>query len=316
MVATDSFRHKGKTDRIAQVLKDRGDWQARTTVITHDLSAPFSLQSLRMMERAGAVDHSPVNYVIAYASDSHVDRSIADPVPFVSNNTAIALTTLELCRELQPDALLWVSTDEVYGPQADGQPPFPEWSPILPSNPYSASKAAQEALAISYWRTYKVPLVIVNAMNMIGERQDPEKFVPQVISKLIGGDEITIHGTPGNVGTRHYLHARNVADAIVFLLNRRSVQMFPRYTLPDRFNIASPDRIDNLRLAQMISEIMDRPLNHRFENFHATRPGHDPHYGLDPAKLTALGWRPPVSFDESLARTVMWSWKNPDWLEE
>lgn len=314
VIATDSFRHKGKTDRIREVLtagysmRDSLRWRQRTTVVTHDLAAPFSRQ---MTQSLGAVD-----YVIAYASESHVDRSITDPVPFVTNNTAVALSTLELCRKLQPRALVWVSTDEVYGPQAEGEPPFPEWSPILPSNPYSASKAAQEALCTAYWRTYGVPVIIVNGMNMIGERQDPEKFVPLVIRSVLAGQQVTVHGTPGDIGTRHYLHARNMADGILFLLRLRRPAAFGEEPRPDRYNIASPDRVDNLALAGMIAEAAGCPLRYRLADFHSTRPGHDPHYGLDPAKITRLGWRAPVDFTESLDRTVQWAVKNPGWLEE
>jgi dTDP-glucose 4,6-dehydratase len=315
IVATDSFRHKGKTDRITAVLQGHDDlaaarpwWSERVTVVTHDLSVPFSRQSVLAI--------GDVDYVIAYASQSHVDRSITDPVPFVANNVAVATTTLELCCELRPKALVWVSTDEVYGPQVTGERPFSEWATILPSNPYAASKAAQEALAISYWRTYGVPLVIVNCMNMIGERQDPEKFVPRVIRAVLDGREVAVHGTPGDIGTRHYLHARNLADGIRFLLRLRPPAMFPDVLRPDRYNVASPDRVNNLVLAELIAASVGRSLRYRLEDFHATRPGHDPHYGLNPAKIARLGWRAPVPFAESLDRTVRWTVKNPDWLEE
>jgi dTDP-glucose 4,6-dehydratase len=312
VIATDSFRHKGKTDRIREVLYAQPEpdhWARRVIgVTTHDLSAPFSRQQVLAM--------GDIDYVIAYASESHVDRSITDPVPFVTNNTAVAMTTLELCRQLKPRALVWVSTDEVYGPQAHGEPPFGEWATTLPSSPYAASKAAQEALCIAYWRTYGVPVIIVNCMNMIGERQDPEKYVPRVLRSVLAGQEVTVHGTPGNIGTRHYLHARNLADGILFLLRLRRPASFQEEPRPDRYNIASPDRVDNLTLAHMIAQAVNRELRYRLEDFHSTRPGHDPHYGLDPAKITGLGWQAPVNFAESLDRTVQWSIKHPEWLEE
>ena len=329
VIATDSFRHKGKTDRIDEVLRNMPYpplSRERVKVVTHDLSAPFSRQSVTGM--------GDVDYVIAYASDSHVDRSITDPVPFVTNNTAVALTTLELCRQLKPRALVWVSTDEVYGPQADGEPPFPEWSSILPSNPYAASKAAQEASCISYWRTYGVPVIIINGMNMIGERQDPEKFVPKVIKAVLKDQEVVVHGRPGDIGTRHYLHARNVADGILFLLQNTVPAVFPAHseaavlrngnstyrlrfeTRPDRYNIASADRVDNLDLAHLIAKTAGRKLKYRLEDFHSLRPGHDPHYGLDPAKITRLGWRPPIPFARSLDRTVKWTLDHQEWLED
>jgi dTDP-glucose 4,6-dehydratase len=324
VIVTDSFRHKGRTDRIAQVLDGDPDefhvpWRARVEVITHDLCAPFSAQQVRDLQAAG------ISYIAAFASESHVDRSIHDPVPFIRNNTEITFTTLELARRLRPEALVWVSTDEVYGPvAADDLKGHPEWDAILPSNPYAASKAAQEALVTSYWRTYGLPAVIVNCMNMIGERQDLEKFIPMTISRVYAGEEVTIHGTTGNIGTRHYLHARNLADAVVFLLERRQTPALfhshvPDYDVhsadrPDRYNVASPDRIDNLTLARLIADDIGRPLRYRLEDFHSTRPGHDPHYGLDPSKLVSLGWKMPVPFRESLRKTVKWTLAHPEWL--
>jgi dTDP-glucose 4,6-dehydratase len=273
-------------------------------VVTHDLTAPFSSQ---MVRRIGHCE-----YVIAYASESHVNRAIEDPVPFVMNNVSVVLNTLEFARKTKPGIFLLVSTDEVYGPELDGVP-YKEWAPILPSNPYSASKAAQEAIAISYWRTYNVPLKIVNCMNMIGERQDVEKFVPLVVKACLEGREITIHGKPDNIGSRHYLHARNLADGILHLLNELPVR-FPMADRPDRYNVASADRVDNLTLAQTIAGYVGKPLKYRFEDFPGQRPGHDPHYGLDPGKIMDEGWVPPVEFNTSLKNTVEWFIQNPDWL--
>jgi dTDP-glucose 4,6-dehydratase len=321
VLATDSFRHKGKADRIAQMLEPRPDWRPRLEVTTHDLQAPFTDQ---MIYRMG-----PVDYVIAMASESHVDRSIDDPVSFIRNNVNVILSTLEFCRTVQPKHVMVISTDEVYGPEpiVGGVPvPHPEWAPIVPSNPYSASKAAQEAIATAYWRTFGVPVTIINCMNLIGERQDPEKFVPMLIRGIASGEEVTIHGREGDIGTRHYLHARNLADALVYILKNLPPAMYgahakagldrPAYVAdrPDRYNIVGPDRIDNLVLAQTIAGIVGRPLKYRLLDFHSARPGHDPHYGLAPEKLAKAGWTPPVPFDESLIRTVRWSLDHPEWL--
>lgn len=331
IVATDSFRHRGVTDRIREVLAGRrrpawsapddgGDWAGRVSVITHDLTAPFSPQGADLIAGASGLD-----YLVAMASESHVDRSITGPAAFVENNVAVILNTLDLARVLKPKAVVVISTDEVYGP-AEPDKPHLEWSPILPSNPYAASKAAQEAIAISYWRTYGTPVIITNTMNLIGERQHPEKFVPKTIRAVLSGEPMTIHGTEGNIGSRHYLHARNMADAVLFLLQNAPPAAYPAHFAshpgapvadrPDRYNVASADRIDNLTLAQMIAEAAGKPLSYRLEDFHSARPGHDPHYALDPGKITALGWKPPVPFGESLRRTVGWTMRHPAWLME
>lgn len=322
VVATDSFRHKGKTDRIREVLESHNkqlvaaisepgpSWRDRTTVVTHDLTVPFS----RQMQAA----IGPVDYVFALASESHVDRSIEEPVPFVRNNVDVCLSTLEYCRVAQPAHVVLISTDEVYGPEplVDGcLVPHREWAPILPSNPYSASKAAQEAIAISYWRTYGLPLTIVNCMNLIGERQDSEKYLPKLIKLIDEGREVEVHGQPGKIGSRHYLHARNLADALVFIARSLPPRQFPDVDRPERYNVVGPDRVSNLELAVQVSGLVGRQLRYRLVDFHSARPGHDPHYGLDPAKLTAAGWTPPVPFGQSLARTVQWALTHPEWLE-
>ena len=310
VVATDSFRHKGKTDRIVQQTGDLDDWaHVRLQVVTHDLTAPISSQ---LADRIG-----PVDYVIAMASESHVDRSIADPAGFIRNNTDVILSTLEYARtETGCQHVIVISTDEVYGPVERGSAGHPEWAPIIPSNPYSASKAAQEAIAISYWRTYGLPITIVNCMNLIGEMQDPEKYLPSLIANISTGREVTVHGTPGDIGTRHYLHARNLADALVHIFRELTPPAFPDTDRPQRFNIASADQVSNLELAEMVAAIVGRPLRYRLEDFHSTRPGHDPHYGLDPSKLTAAGWKPPIPFTESLERTVRWTLAHPEWMKD
>lgn len=315
IVATDSFRHKGKTDRISDVLRTTTgtcqptERRKRIKVIMHDMRAPVSNQ---MAARIGSVD-----YILALASESHVDRSIDEPVEFVRNNTEVALSTLEYVRDyLENDPVkhvIWISTDEVYGP-VQGNHDHEEWAPILPSNPYSASKAAQESIAISYWRTYGVPLTIVNCMNLIGERQDAEKYLPMLISKISKGETVYVHGTPGNIGSRHYLHARNLADALLFLLTEPPAAFGPEVTRPDRYNVVGPDRVSNLALAANVAQIIGKPLDYRLVDFHSTRPGHDPHYGLDPAKLTERGWKPPIPFQDSLERTVQWTLKHKEWM--
>ncbi len=305
IVCPVTFRHRGNSGRIASALEGNDAWHERTKVIMHDLTAPLP----SLADRAGRCD-----YVIAMASESHVDRSITGPVPFIRNNTDVILSTLEYARLAEPESVIVFSTDEVYGPMGDGDAPHAEWSPILPSNPYSASKACQEAIAIAYWRTYGVPVVIVNSMNLLGEMQDPEKFLPMLISKISKGESVPVHGTPGNIGSRYFIHARNVADALLCILRELPPAGFPAAARPDRWNVVGERRLSNLELAQMTAAVMGRPLRYELTDFHSARPGHDPHYGLDGSKLAAAGWKPPVGFAESLERTVRWALSHPEWL--
>lgn len=312
-----SWKHKGTPERVQVALGDRQEWKDRVQIVTHELSAPFTNRTRR------ALFENQFDFIVNAAAESHVNRSIEDPRLFVDNNVQIALNMLELAREASPRVFLQVSTDEVYGAAPQGHA-HAEWESIVPSNPYSASKACQEAIAISYWRTYGVPLVLTNTMNNFGETQDSEKFVAQVIRSIAHDKPITVHGHELNdgggswaFGSRFYLHARNHADAILFLLreHRPSQYRDADYAiLPSRFNVVGDVELDNMQVVETIAKIMDkRPVIIR-QDYHATRPGHDRRYALDGTKLKSLGWRAPIGFQMSLERYVHWTLKHKEWL--
>jgi dTDP-glucose 4,6-dehydratase len=306
IVCVASWKHKGTPERILESdhYKTHAD---RVEVITHDLVSPFTDHTI---EKMGKFD-----YIINVASESHVDRSITNPVPFAQNNFSLALNMLELARKIQPEKFIQFSTDEVFGVAPDGVNHH-EWSPIIPSNPYAASKAAQEALAISYWRTYGVPVIITNCMNIFGERQDKEKYIAQLISKIDNGEKVTVHGKEGYIGSRFYLHARNAADMILFILNTVKPTMFDDgdTTRPERFNIVGNEEINNLELAEKVAKLMGKDLNYELQDFHGTRPGHDRRYALDGSKIRDLGWETPLDLDGSLQKTIDWTLDNREWL--
>lgn len=296
IIGVDSWRHKGVSERLTdsehyQLHKDR------VTILTHDLNSPFSDV---FIDRLGHVD-----YIVNLASLSHVDTSIVDPVPFVQNNVNVVLHMLELARKIKPEKFIQFSTDEIYGPMYDGVP-HPEWDVVVPSNPYSASKAAQESIAISYWRSYGVPLIITNMMNIIGERQDGEKFLPRIVNSVLNEEVLTIHADNDVPGSRFYLHVRNAADAIMFILRNVDAVLYPESRLPERFNLVGKTELDNLSFARMVAEILGKELKFEFMDVRFGRPGHDLRYGLDGSKLESLGYEYPVEFDESLKSTVAW----------
>jgi dTDP-D-glucose 4,6-dehydratase len=310
VVGIDSYRHKGHFDRVAQTIEHNPGWNERVTLITHDLTAPFTE---REVEKVGYVD-----YVINLASLADVWDSVDDPVPFVRNNTEIVLTMLELARELKPKAFVQFSTDEVYGP-ADVDQGHPEWATLVPSNPYSASKACQEMIAISYWRTYGVPVIITNTMNNYGQFQGSSKYPVIIQRKLMAGEEIEVHAAgDGQIGTRYYIHSRNVADAVLFILKNTTPYMHQAGMVdkPDKYNIVGSAQVDNLEMAKVIARLMDKPLKYKLVNFHEDQPGHDLHYGLDGTKLGKLGWKPPVGFEESMKATIDWQLEHPEWISE
>lgn len=307
VIGIDSWNHKGISERIAESVHYQNN-KERVKIYTHDLTAPISNV---LMGNIGKVD-----YIINFASASHVDRSIIDPVPFVKNNVGIALTMMEYARAINVEKFIQIGTDEVYG-ATDGIHNHPEWSAILPSNPYSASKAAQDAIAISYWRTYGIPLILTNIMNTFGETQDAEKFIPMVIKKVLSGDKVIIHSdaTKTISGARFWLHARNTSDALLFMLNNVTVPLYPSVDRPERFNIVGGKQISNLDMASLIADIIGKPLNYEMVDANTSRPGHDSFYGLSGTKLKSYGHEFPKNLEESLERTIKWTVENRRWIE-
>lgn len=322
VVCPVSFRHRGRPARVEFVLgsvdPERRPHE-RTHVVMCDLTAPIDAGTAH---RFGDID-----LIMNVASESHVDRSITEPASFIDNNIRLMTTVLDFARQARPRMVLHMSTDEVYGPAAGGYAHV-EWDPIRPSNPYSAGKAAQEAIAHSYWRTYDIPIVITNTMNLVGPLQDSEKFVPMCLSRILSGESVDIHASPEGVpGSRFYLHAGNLANAWLHLAN--TIDRPTLYSAgafePERFHIVGEREIDNLALYGLLREIMvdvlgERkaallpPANAHLTSFHATRPGHDLRYALDGTKLAKAGWTPPMPLAESLTETVRWYLANPEWL--
>lgn len=309
VVGIASFRHKGWSDRVNEIMDHHPEWAGRLTMLTHDLVGPFSELTKKKLGK--------IDYIINLASLSDVFASIVDPVTFIQNNVWSTLNLLEYAREVKPKSFIQFSTDEVYGP-TDGKNLYEEWSPLVPSNPYAASKAMQEMMAIAYWRTYEVPIIITNTMNNFGEMQQSSKF-PVMIQKAIeAGEEITIHGeSNGEIGSRSYIHSRNVADAVLFILKNTTPYMHQplKVDKPDRYNIAGDKQLTNLELAQTIAKLMDKELKYKIIDSHTARPGHDPHYGLTDWKLRSLGWQSPLSFEQSLKNTITWQKENKQWIE-
>ena len=307
IIGIASWKHKGTPERVEEVLRGNPQWKKRVHIITHDLESPVTH---RTVQRIGHID-----YILNLAADSHVDRSITDPVPFVVNNVHVALNMLEFARIAKPKMFLQFSTDEVYGVAPRGVN-HKEWSSIVPSNPYSASKACQEAIAVSYWRTYGVPLVITNTMNLFGEMQDAEKYMAKIIRFVKEGKRVPVHGKRGRIGSRFYLHARNMADAVLYIMKNVKPTMYKdgKHLVPDRFNIVGDIELDNLQVAELISQFVGRKLKYELTDYHATRPGHDRRYALDGKKLKKHGWKAPLNFKNSLERYVKWTLNHPLWL--
>jgi dTDP-glucose 4,6-dehydratase len=247
------------------------------------------------------------------ASDSAVERSTQDPVACLRNNYELTINMLEFARRIKPSIFFQVSTDEVYG-QAKPNQSHVEWDVILPSNPYAASKAAQEAVAIAYWRTYDVPVVLSNTMNNIGEWQDPEKFLPKIIQSVATGKEVPIYGdSEESIGSRFYLHAKNHADVFLFLSKLKPAMYNEGAERPDRYNVCGDVELNNLELAKLIAEFVGKDLKYKLVPSESARKGYDKRYALDGGKLTRMGWTPPISFRDSVKQIVDYTLANPHW---
>ena len=244
------------------------------------------------------------------AAETHVDNSIKHPVSFVKNNIMSTLYLLEYARKLNKlETFFYFSTDEVYGP-ALGSKLYKEDERHNPTNPYSASKSGAEQLCVAYHNTYKIPIIRINVMNAFGEKQHVEKFIPKVIKKVLNNEVVKIHSYPDKKksGTRFYIHARNIAAGVLFLLENGNIG--------ESYNLTGEREVSNLEMAQIISKTMNKQLNYEMVDFHSSRPGHDLRYGLDGNKMFNMGWKLPVNFEDSIKKTVLWTLKNKEWLEE
>lgn len=251
-----------------------------------------------------------VNYIVHMAAETHVDNSIKEPFYVIKNNVNSTVNLLEWAKKLPNlEIFFYFSTDEVFGP-ALGDTLYKEWDRHKPTNPYSASKSAAENICIAYENTYKIPLMIVNVMNAFGERQHVEKFIPLCIKRIMNDENIYIHSYPDKKtsGTRFYIHAQNIASAVLFLITNG--------TIGEKYNIAGEKEVSNLELAQLIAKYMNKELKYEMVDFHSSRPGHDLRYGLDGTKIYELGWNPKFDFEKSLEKTVKWTLNNLEWLEE
>lgn len=284
--------------------------EKRVKIFVVDLNLPLSDG---VKKEIGEVD-----YIINLASESHVDNSIAKPVEFIQNNVNLVLNILEWARELKTlKKFVQFSTDEVYGTAPDGVN-YKEGDRHNPGNPYSASKSAQESIARAYANTYKLPVIITNTMNVIGERQHPEKFVPLVIRKVLNGEKVSIHSNKDKTraGQRFYIHARNVANAVHFIMEETDELLDNVDASKGVFNIVGEKELDNLTLARMIAEKVGKELKYEMVDFHSSRPGHDLRYALDGKKLKDLGFEYQLSLEESLGKTIEWTLENKRWINE
>lgn len=258
--------------------------------------------------------HAP-DAVMHLAAESHVDRSIDGPGTFIETNITGTYTLLEAARAYwlesgKPEDFRFhhVSTDEVFG-SLGPEGMFTESTPYQPNSPYSASKAASDHLVRAWFETYGLPVVMSNCSNNYGPFHFPEKLVPVVILKALAGENIPIYGTGDNI--RDWLYVEDHADALLTVLTEGK--------LGRSYNIGGENELSNLELVNILCAILDkkRPAKKPYASlltFVADRPGHDARYAIDPTRIrTELNWRPSVTVEEGLEKTVQWYLDNEAW---
>ena len=237
--------------------------------------------------------------IVNFAAETHVDRSISSPYPFIESNVIGTYTILETMRKVNPEArLVHVSTDEVYGDIEKGS--FKEDDVLRPSSPYSASKASADMLVLAYVRTYGLNAMITRCTNNYGPYQFPEKLIPKAIVRAQMDMKIPIYGTGKNV--RDWIYVKDHCEAINFVLERGEIG--------EIYNISSGEEKTNLEVVSEILTIMNKP---DLVEFVEDRPGHDIRYSLDSSKIRELGWKPKYSFSEGLKEMIEWYLENEWW---
>lgn len=311
IICLDKLNYSGNLNRLNDVLsKYDNETLSRVKIVYHDLRAEIGETTSHLI--------GDVNYILHLAASSHVDRSIKYPDEFVLDNVVGTLNILQFARNhLGLERFIYFSTDEVFGSAPEGVE-FKEYDRYNAGNPYSASKAAGEELCTAFHNTYNMPIYVTHTMNVFGERQNPEKFIPSCIRKVRNDESMPMYvdSELQVSASRHYVHAKDVADAINFILRLDPMHIktdgYAGVKIP-KFNIVSHEEYNNMDVATMIAKSIGTNLKwHPVPNM---RPGHDTRYSLSGEYMKSLGWVSKISFKDRIHDMVQWSLKNDKWLK-
>ena len=309
LVNLDKLTYAGNPANLAR-LAGRDDY----TFVHGDIGDQALVDRLLTEHRPAAIVH--------FAAESHVDRSIAGPDAFLRTNIEGTFTLLQSARafhgslageERERFRFLHVSTDEVYGTLAPGEPAFHESTPYAPNSPYAASKAASDHLVRAWVHTYGLPAIVTNCSNNHGPFQFPEKLIPLILTHALEGKPLPVYGDGRQV--RDWLFVTDHCAAIRMVLERGGVG--------ETYNIGGGNQRSNLEVVTAVCALLDelRPRSpfvphKQLVRFVADRPGHDRRYAIDAGKIEReLGWRAAESFESGLRKTVAWYLANPQWVE-
>ena len=251
-------------------------------------------------------ENEKFDYVINFAAESHVDRSIDNPEIFLKTNILGTQVLMDACRKYGIKRFHQVSTDEVYGDLPLDRPDllFHEDTPIHTSSPYSASKASADLLVLAYHRTFGLPITISRCSNNYGPYHFPEKLIPLMIQKALKNEPLPVYGNGMNI--RDWLYVEDHCTAIDLIVrNGKDGEVY---------NIGGHNERSNLEVVKTILKYLNKPES--LINFIKDRPGHDLRYAMDPTKIeTELGWKPMHNFESGIIATIEWNLKNSKWIE-
>src|SRR4051812_48622899 len=310
LVNLDALTYAGNPANLADLAGD-----PRYVFAEGDIGDPELVAQLLAFHRIGAI--------VNFAAESHVDRSIDSPEPFIQTNVVGTLRLLNACRlhwaklpaaEKSAFRFLHVSTDEVYGTLGPKDPAFTEETPFAPNSPYAASKAASDHLVRAYQHTYGFPTLTTNCSNNYGPYHFPEKLIPLVILNAVAGKPLPVYGKGDNI--RDWLYVEDHARALRLVLTEGKVG--------ETYHIGGPNGRTNLEVVETICGLLDdlRPDSPHVPHaglikFVADRPGHDQRYAIDASKIQReLGWTPAETFETGLRKTVLWYLENEPWWRD
>ena len=288
ILVVDKLTYAGNLRNLGAALTD-----SRCQFVRMDIRDPGLAEVARGCDAA-----------VHFAAESHVDRSIEDASPFVQTNVEGSWRLVEACRASGISRFVHVSTDEVYG-SLGSEGKFTESSPLAPTSPYAASKAASDLLVLSAVKTHGFPAIVTRCTNNYGPFQFPEKFIPLMISRALANQHLPVYGDGRQV--RDWIHVQDHCRALDFILRKgREGEVY---------NIGGECELENISVARRILKLMD--ASEALLKFVTDRLAHDRRYALDCSKLKdELGWAPAWSFDQGLAETISWYQSNTAWLEE
>lgn len=294
---------------LVKLLLRETDWQVfnvdkltyagnpeNLTEVKDDPRYKFFQTDIADMNALEKVFENKFDYVLHLAAETHVDNSINNAAPFLQTNVTGTYNLLELSRRNNVKKFLYVSTDEVYGDlPIETDEKFDEKSPLKPSSPYSSSKASGDLLALSFFRTYGLPVMISRCTNNYGTHQYPEKLIPFFTKKLLNNEKAPLYGDGKNV--REWIHVEDHNKALLVMLAKGEVG--------NVYNIGSGDERSNRQIFESICKVLEKNPEDSFELVD-DRLGHDRRYALDSNKLRNLGWQPEKNFDEAFGEIILW----------